>query len=111
MGYKVIKKHFLQLCRATVRGEVPAKLYSKELITDEVMDLMINPTISEVQKGRRAVRELQNAVQLKPSAFTTLVEILSDEVVTKDLSVSMKGVWSLFFSSANCQQCRKKDCI
>jgi hypothetical protein len=89
-GHKAIKKHYPRLTRAVIRGDIPARLYSKELIGDEVLEIALSD-LTSAKKGMKVVRELQDSVNLNPSGFSTLVEILSEEEVTKELASALEG--------------------
>jgi hypothetical protein len=90
-GHKAIKKLYPRLTRAVIRGDIPARLYSEELIGDEVLEIAISDHHTSARRGMRVVRELQDSVNLNPSGFSTLVEILSEEEVTKELASALEG--------------------
>lgn len=90
-GFKTIKKLYPRLSTAVVRGQIPEKLYSKDLIDEEVMEIVISEGSTTSKKGRRIVKELQSSVTLRPSSFFTIVEILKEEAVSTDLAVLLEG--------------------
>ena len=90
-AYKAIKSHFVRLVPAITRESIPDKLYSEGILGDDTIDTLLNQSQTERHKGRQFVRELQNAVQIKPECFTTLCEVLAEEPLSKELSADLKG--------------------
>lgn len=89
-AYKAIKSQFAKLVVAIMRESIPDKLYSEEILGDDTIDTLLNQSQTEKNKGRQFVRELQNAVQIKPKCFTTLCDVLAEDSLSKDLSRDLK---------------------
>lgn len=91
LAYKSIKALYPKLSLAVTRGQIPERLYAKDLIDEEMMVKVDNQTYTDAAKGRAVLRQLQNSVLIKPSAFLTFVKILKDESVTNLLGTSLEG--------------------
>ena len=109
LASRVLKKNFYNLSRALTEGAIPSKLYEKDLISEELLDVILSPlpkaktesttdskaepkpSRSGVNVGARAVRELQEKVQANPDGFDILCTILLDNKWGK-LSSSLKGM-------------------
>lgn len=91
LGHKVLKKHFLKLLQAVLRDQIPDKFYAEDLIDQEMMDVVINPSFTDKHKARHVIKQLQSSVQLMPGAFFTIVRILDEDDSTKDLAAALRG--------------------
>ena len=90
-AFKAIKKLYPRLSQAVIGGQIPERLYAEDLIEEELMEIILNPLKSSSSKGRDIVRDLQRSVRVKPSGFHTLVQILSEENASKELSATLNG--------------------
>ena len=90
-AHEAIKSHFSKLVIAIMRGSIPDDLYSADVLGADTIDTLLNQNLTERQKGRQFVRELQNAVLLKPKCFTTICDALTEEKLSKDLSRDLKS--------------------
>ena len=90
-AHKTIKSHFSKLVIAIMRESIPDKLISIDVLGDDAIDTLLNQSLTDKQKGRMFVREVQNAVQVDPKCFLKFCDILAEEKLSKDLSQDLKS--------------------
>ena len=88
---KAIRRNFPKLSKAVTRGDIPEELYAQELIGQPMLDIFVNQSFTDQDKGRKIMLEVQKAVEIQPDLFDAFCSILCDETVTKDLAQRLRG--------------------
>jgi hypothetical protein len=94
-AHRAIKSHFSKLVIAIMRENIPDTLYSIGVLGDDALDTLLG-SLSDKQKGRIFVREVQNAVHVDPKCFLKFCNILAEEKLFKDLSQDLKSKYRCF---------------
>ena len=97
VAFNAIRKNFPRLSLAVTRGMNVPSFYAEGLIDSTLVDLMTSQSQTNQNIGIMVVRQLQDAVRLKKNAFSTIVDILSKEDVSKDVALVLKGMYRLFY--------------
>ena len=74
-----------------MRENIPDKLISIDVLGDDAIDTLLLPSLSDKQKGRMFVREVQNAVQIDPKCLFKFCDILAEEKLSEDLSQDLRS--------------------
>lgn len=91
---KAIRRNFPKLSKAVTRGDILEELYAQELIDQQTFEIYTNPSLTDRDKGRKILLEVQSTVEIQPDHFDTFCSILDDESdVTKDLSKRLRGTY------------------
>ena len=77
--YLTIRKHFVELQRAVTRGNVPAALFQDELITEDGLEKATNMAVGQNKRGIETMKEVLNAVRIKPALFDKFCDALKHE--------------------------------
>ena len=88
---KAIRRDFPKLSKAVTRGAIPEELYAQELIGQPMLDIFVNQSFTDQDKGRKIMLEVQKAVEIQPDLFDAFCSILCNETVTKDLAKRLRG--------------------
>ena len=88
---KAIRRNFPKLSKAVTRGDIPEELYAQELIGQPMLDIFVNQSFTDQDKGRKIMLEVQKTVEIQPDLFDAFCSILCDEAVTKDLAQRLRG--------------------
>ena len=75
---KAIQKKFPLLRRAVTKEEVPDYLFSEGLLSASTFELNTNVGISDLEKGRKFLTEIQHLVRYNPQKFETFCSILEE---------------------------------
>ena len=93
--YLAIKKHFIALKGAVIRGEVRDGLFERDLITPDVMRLAINENVGQDKRGKDVMMDVLDAVRLKPAMFDDFCDALAlEEALTGEIVQKMRGSYS-----------------
>ena len=90
-AHRAIKSYFSKLVIAIMRENIPDILYSIDVLGDDAMDILLNQTQTDKQKGRTFVREVQNAVRVDPNCFLKFCDVLAEEKLSKGLSQELRS--------------------
>ncbi len=90
-GHRAIKKHFLKVSQAILRGNTVEHLYSEDLIGEEAMEVFLNIALTNISKARVIVRQVQASVLSNPSSFSTFLDVLKQEDANLDLAKTLEG--------------------
>lgn len=89
----VIRRCFTQLTDVlTTAGLIPDHLYQENLIDRETFEHFTNDSLTDTQKGRKMLLDVQKKVTVCPSLFTKFCEILSGEETTKEWAQLLEGM-------------------
>lgn len=96
---KAIRRNFPKLSKAVTRGDILEELYAQELIDQQTFEIYTNPSLTDRDKGRKILLEVQSTVEIQPDHFDTFCSILDDESdVTKDLSKRLRGTYIYIYT-------------
>ncbi len=89
---KAIQKMFPQLRRAVTKDEVPDYLFAEGVLTPATFELSTNVGLSDSEKGRKYLIEIQHLVRYNPEKFETFCKVLEEHGHgAKDLIKSLRG--------------------
>ncbi len=89
---KAIQKMFPQLRQAVTKNEVPDYLFAEGVLTQSTFELSTNVGLSDSEKGRKYIIEIQHLVGYNPEKFETFCEVLEEHGHgTKDLIKKLRG--------------------
>lgn len=90
-AFTAIKRNMPALISGVTQGNIPPTLYSKELISEETMELLLCVGIIDSKKGTAITRDVQKVVRSCPDLLDVFCQILSSEIVTEDLAKTIHG--------------------
>ena len=70
---------------------VAGKLLSKGFISSEIMSKMLVVSYTPTEKATILIEAVRNKIELAPSKFTELLEILSEQVCAKEVVDSLRS--------------------
>ncbi len=89
---KAIQKMFPQLRRAVTKDEVPDYLFAEGVLTQSTFELSTNVGLSDSEKGRKYIIEIQHLVGYNPEKFETFCKVLEEHGHgAKDLIKKLRG--------------------
>ncbi len=89
---KAIQKMFPQLRQAVTKDEVPDHLFAEGVLSPATFELSTNVGLSDLDKGRKYITEIQHLVRYNPEKFETFCNVLEEHGHgTKDLIKRLRG--------------------
>ena len=91
----LIRTHDLTTALANEPLGVAGILLGKELISSEVYSKVLVPTYTPNEKAAFIVESARKVIEVIPSKFTVLLEILSEVTCTKEVVDSLRSTYQL----------------
>jgi len=91
-AYKVMRKKYPQLFHVLVTNDIPAYLYSEDLIENESFKKYSIPEITSDQKGRNFYHDIHDKVKDDYTVFEKMIEIIKEHGLRQEkLIKSLEG--------------------
>ena len=89
----LIRTHDLMLALANEPLGMAGMLLSKGFISGEIMSKMLVVSYTSTEKATILIEAVRNKVELAPSKFTELLEILSEQTCAKEVVESLRSTY------------------
>ena len=87
------KTHDLRIAFSLEPLSVAEVLLSKGFISNEIMSRMLVVSYTPSEKAAILIEAVRNKIELAPTKFTELLEILSDQTCAKDVVGSLRSTY------------------
>ena len=88
-----IRTHDLMLALSNEPLGVAGMLLSKGFISGEIMSKMLVVSYTPTEKATILIEAVRNKIELAPSKFTELLDILSEAVCAKEVVESLRSTY------------------
>ena len=95
----VVRTHDLMTALSNEPLGVAGILVSKGLISSENMSKMLVVSYTPTEKATILIEAVRSKIEVTPTKFTELLEILSDQTCAKEVVESLRSTYQSKFSS------------
>ena len=88
-----IRSYDLEIASSNEAVSVAGMLLSKGFISEETMSKMLVASCTQTEKTAILIDSIQNKIELAPSKFTELLDILSEVVCAKEVVESLRSAY------------------